>query len=121
MANLVSKPTVIPAAGTPTKVIEEFFGRVSSNSGELSVAKMTSPQGWSEPGQTPDFDEYTVVLRGKLQVELRGIVHEVGAGQGIRVNRGEWVRYSTPFAGGAEYIAICLPAFSPDNVHRDKT
>jgi quercetin dioxygenase-like cupin family protein len=111
---------VIHAAGTPPKIIEEFFGRVNSKTAEISIAKMTSPQGWSEPGQTPEFDEYTVVLRGKLRVETRGGVHEISAGQAIEVSRGEWVRYSTPFAGGAEYVAVCVPAFSPETVHRDR-
>jgi len=121
MAQLITKPTVIPAAGRPPKIIEELFGRVNSKSAEISIAKMTSPGGWSEPGQTPEFDEYTVVLKGKLRVETRGGVHEISAGEGIKVERGEWVRYSTPFPDGAEYIAICVPAFSPDTVHRDNS
>jgi len=120
MAKLISKPTVIPAVGEPPKIIEEFFGRVNSQSAALSIAKMTSPSGWREPGQTPEFDEYTVVLRGELQVETRDGIQKVGAGQAILVSAGEWVRYSTPGALGAEYLAVCLPAFSPSTVHRDE-
>lgn len=120
MAKFISAPTVIPAAGEPPKIIEEFFGRVNSATAQASIAKMTSPSGWREPGQTPEFNEYTVVLRGELQVETRSAIHKVAAGQAILVDAGEWVRYSTPIAGGAEYIAICLPAFSPQTVHRDE-
>ena len=120
MAKLISKPTVIPAAGEPPKIIEEFFGRVNSQTSTLSIARMTSPCGWHEPGQTPEFDEYTVVLRGELQVETRNATYQVGAGKAIVISAGEWVRYSTPGAEGAEYIAICLPAFSPATVHRDE-
>jgi mannose-6-phosphate isomerase-like protein (cupin superfamily) len=120
MAKFISAPTVIPAAGQPPKIIEEFFGRVNSQTSEVSIAKMTSPSGWREPGQTPEFDEYTVVLRGELRVETRSAIHKVAAGQGILVNAGEWVRYSTPGEEGAEYIAVCLPAFSPQKVHRDE-
>jgi len=119
MARLITKPTVIPAAGEPPKIIEEFFGRVNSQTSTVSIARMTSPSGWREPGQTPEFDEYTVVLKGELQVETRESVLEVGAGQAILVSAGEWVRYSTPGAAGAEYIAVCLPAFSPATVRRD--
>ena len=119
MARVISAPTVIPAAGERPKIIEEFIGRVNSGTANISIAKMTSPPGWSEPGQTPEFDEYTIVLRGELQVETREAVHRVSAGQAIIMSRGEWVRYSTPGSQGAEYIAICLPAFSPGTVHRD--
>jgi mannose-6-phosphate isomerase-like protein (cupin superfamily) len=119
MAKIISAPTVIPAAGQPPKIIEEFFGRVNSASPQVSIAKMTSPSGWREPGQMPEFDEYTVVLHGELQVETRSGLHQVLSGQAILVSAGEWVRYSTPGATGAEYIAICLPAFSPETVHRD--
>jgi mannose-6-phosphate isomerase-like protein (cupin superfamily) len=119
MARLISKPTVIPAAGQPPKIIEEFFGRVNTATPAISIAKMTSPSGWREPGQTPAFDEYTVVLKGELQVETRYAVTQVAAGQAILINAGEWVRYSTPGSQGAEYIAVCLPAFSPETVHRD--
>ena len=119
MATLFSKPTVIPAAGQPPKIIEEFIGRINSNSTTLSIARMISPPGWREPGQTPEFDEYTVVLRGALEVKTLDAVYNVAAGQAIIVPAGEWVRYSTPGAEGAEYIAVCLPAFSPQTVHRE--
>jgi quercetin dioxygenase-like cupin family protein len=120
MAKLISAPTVIPAAGQPRKIIEEFIGRINSQTSAVSIAKMTSPSGWREPAQTPEFDEYTVVLKGELQVKTREAVHKVAAGQGIIVSAGEWVRYSTPASDGAEYIAVCLPAFSPQSVHRDE-
>jgi quercetin dioxygenase-like cupin family protein len=120
MANLISTPTVIPAAGEPPKIIEEFIGQVNSQTSTLSIAKMTSPSGWREPGQTPEFDEYTIVLKGELLVETREAVHKVAAGQAIVVNAGEWVRYSTPRSDGAQYIAVCLPAFSLGTVHRDQ-
>jgi quercetin dioxygenase-like cupin family protein len=119
MPRLISAPTVIPAAGQPPKIIEEFIGRVNSNSAAVSIAKMTSPSGWREPGQTPEFDEYTIVLKGELEVETRDAVHRVAAGQAIIVHAGEWIRYGTPGPAGAEYIAVCLPAFSPSTVHRD--
>ena len=120
MPRLIAKPTVVPAAGRPPKIIEEFVGRVNSQTSALSIAKMTSPSGWHEPGQTPEFDEYTIVLKGELQVETREAIHTVAAGQAIIVHAGEWVRYATPAAEGAEYIAVCLPAFSPSTVHRDE-
>ena len=121
MATLISKTTVIPAVGQPPKIIEEFIGRVNSGTAAVSVARMTSPPGWVEPGQRPDFTEYTVVLRGELCVESeRGGALRVRAGQAVLVPAGEWVRYSTPGADGAEYIAVCLPAFSPRTVHRDE-
>ena len=119
MAVLIERPTRIEAAGKPPKTIEEFVGRVNSKTSAASIARMTSPAGWSEPGQTPDFDEYSVVLRGTLRVETKAGVLEVRAGQAVFAPKGEWVRYSTPDAGGAEYVAVCLPAFSPDIVHRD--
>lgn len=119
MARLVNKPTIIPAAGEPPKIIEEFIGRVNSQTPSLSIARMTSPSGWREPGQTPEFDEYTVVLKGELEVETRAAVHKVAAGQAIIVSAGEWVRYSTPGPEGAHYLAVCLPAFSLQSVHRD--
>jgi len=119
VATFIAAPTVIEAAGTPTKRIEEFAGRVNSSTGEVSIARMKSPSGWSEPGQVPEFDEYTVVLAGTLHVELKDGGYNVSAGQAIIVHAGEWVRYSTPSPQGAEYIAVCLPAFSPDIVHRD--
>ena len=119
MATYIAKPTVIPAAGEPPKVIEEFFGRVNSQTAAVSIAKMTSPSGWREPGQTPEFDEYTVVLSGELEVETRTVTHKITAGQAILIHAGEWVRYSTPGAQGAQYIAVCVPAFAPATVHRD--
>lgn len=116
---IIKTPTKIEAAGKPPKLIEEFIGHVNSKTTDLSVAKMTSPSGWSEPGQTPEFDEYTVVLKGALRIETKTESKDVLAGQAVIVPRGEWVRYSTPGADGAEYIAVCLPAFSPKIVHRD--
>lgn len=119
MPKLIQAPSVIKAAGNKPKIIEEFVGRVNSGTSELSIARMRSPAGWVEPGQTPEFDEYTVVLSGMLRVTTRTARTDVRAGQAIIVSRGEWVQYSTPEAGGAEYMAICLPAFSPQAVHRD--
>jgi quercetin dioxygenase-like cupin family protein len=119
MAQIIQQPTRIQAPGRPPKTIEEFIGLVNSQTTAVSIARMVSPTGWSEPGQKPDFDEFTIVLRGQLRVETRGDVHLVGAGQAIIVSRGEWVRYSTPSVDGAEYVAVCLPAFSPQTVHRD--
>ncbi|EAU67599.1 cupin domain protein [Stigmatella aurantiaca DW4/3-1] len=116
---LIPSPTRVEAAGNKPKLIDEYVGRVNSKTGELSVAHMRSPGGWVEPGQTPAFREYTVVLRGWLRVEHRGGSLDVRAGQGVVCEPGEWIRYSTPGEEGAEYIAICLPAFSPDTVHRD--
>ena len=120
MPQLIDAPTRIQAHGQPPKTIEEFIGRVNSKTESVSVARMISPSGWSEPGQTPDFDEFTVVLRGELQVETREGVYRIAAGQAIVVHRGEWVRYSTPSPHGAEYISVCVPAFSPATVHRDQ-
>jgi len=119
MPRLIEQPTVIKAAGTKPKRIEEFAGRVNSAQGDVSVARMVSPEGWVEPGQRPTFQEVTLVLRGMLKVEHEGGVTEVRAGQAIVTAPGEWVRYSTPEDGGAEYVAVCTPAFSPDTVHRD--
>ena len=119
MAIKIKTPTVIEAAGNKKKIIEEYFGLVNSAQGQISVAVMRSPSGWVEPGQTPDFDEYTVVLKGTLQVRNRDGVHDVPAGEAIIVSRREWVQYSTPGPEGAEYVAVCLPAFSPGSVHRD--
>lgn len=119
MARVILEPKTIPAVGQPPKLIEEFIGRVNSATSEASLARMTSPAGWQEPGQTPEFDEYTIVLRGMLQVETRSGTVRVQAGQAVIAPRGEWVRYSTPEPGGAEYIAVCVPAFSPGTVHRD--
>ncbi|MBA4138534.1 MAG: cupin [Opitutus sp.] len=119
MAKLIPQPTVIEAAGNRPKLIEEFFGRVNSKTDAVSIARMRSPGGWVEPGQTPEFDEYTVVLRGELQVATKSGTLAVRAGQAVLTPKGEWVQYSTPHADGAEYIAVCLPAFSPSTVHRD--
>lgn len=118
MPTLIEQPTVVPAAGTRPKRIEEFVGRVNTGTGAVSIARMTSPPGWVEPGQAPEFDEYTLVLEGALKVEFRGGSLDVGAGQAVSVRAGEWVRYSTP--QGAIYVAVCLPAFSLDTVHRDE-
>jgi mannose-6-phosphate isomerase-like protein (cupin superfamily) len=120
MAQCVKSPSVIKAAGNKEKIIREFFGRVNSNTSEVSVAHMISPEGWIEPGQCPDFNEYTVVLKGKLKIDTRDETFLVTEGQGIITGKNEWVQYSTPFEGGAEYIAVCLPAFSPDLVQREK-
>jgi ethanolamine utilization protein EutQ len=119
MPTLISAPTRIAAAGTKPKLIEEFIGRVNTGTSALSIAHMVSPSGWLEPGQTPDFDEYTVVLRGTLRVAHRNGTVDVKAGEAVVAHKGEWIQYSSPFEDGAEYIAVCLPAFSPDTVHRD--
>jgi mannose-6-phosphate isomerase-like protein (cupin superfamily) len=121
MPTLIPAPKIIQAAGNKPKRIEEFIGRVNSQTADVSIARMTSPSGWIEPGQTPQFDEYTLVLRGLLRVDSRGETLDVAAGQAIVAPRGQWVRYSTPGPEGAEYVAICLPAFSPQLVHRDPT
>jgi len=115
----IEKPTQIEAAGNKPKIIREYIGRVNSKSSALSIAHMLSPEGWQEPGQKPEFDEYTLVLKGTLRVSHEGGAIDVAAGQAVIAQRGEWVRYSSPFPGGAEYVAICLPAFSPETVHRD--
>jgi mannose-6-phosphate isomerase-like protein (cupin superfamily) len=117
---LIQRPTVVAAAGTRPKQIQEFAGRVNSGHTGVSVARMVSPAGWCEPGQRPEFEEITVVLRGMLRVEHEGGTLDVRAGQAIVTAPGEWVRYSTPEDGGAEYVAVCLPAFSPATVHRDQ-
>src|SRR5579885_1515012 len=119
MARHLSGPTRIQAAGNKPKIIEEFIGRGNSGTAEVSIARMQSPGGWVEPGQTPEFEEYTVVLKGRLTVRTREGVQEVRAGEAIITAAGEWVQYSSPDSEGAEYIAVCLPAFSPDTVHRD--
>lgn len=119
MPKLVERPTIIQAAGTKPKQIEEFAGRVNTGHDAVSVARMVSPEGWVEPGQRPEFEEITVVLQGMLRVEHETGVIEVRAGQAVVTRPGEWVRYSTPEPGGAEYVAVCLPAFSPTTVHRD--
>ncbi len=119
MPQRIEAPTVIQAAGNKPKRIEEFAGRVNSGHAAVSVARMQSPAGWEEPGQRPEFEEITVVLRGTVHVEFEGGSMDIAAGQAVVTAPGEWVRYSTPLEGGAEYIAVCLPAFSPDTVHRD--
>ena len=119
MPRFIEAPTVIAAAGNKPKRIEEYAGRVNSGHATVSVARMVSPDGWVEPGQRPEFEEITVVLRGALHVEHENGKTIVRAGQAIVTAPGEWVRYSSPESGGAEYVAVCLPAFSPDTVHRD--
>ena len=120
MPTLIETPTVIAAAGSKPKRIEEYAGRVNSSHEQVSVARMLSPEGWVEPGQRPEFEEITLVLRGTLHVEFEGGALDVRAGQAVVTMPGEWVRYSTPERGGAEYIAVCTPAFSPATVHRDE-
>ncbi|MCH7962764.1 MAG: cupin [Bacteroidetes bacterium] len=128
MVTFIKSPSIIEAAGNPSgpdldgkpKVIEEFIGRVNSKTEVVSIAKMKSPAGWIEPGQTPVFDEYTIVLKGTLRVESKGKTTDVKQGEAIIAHKGEWVRYSSPLPEGAEYIAVCLPAFSPEIVHRNK-
>ena len=120
MPRLISRPAVVEAAGTKPKRIQEFAGRVNSGHAGVSIARMTSPPGWQEPGQRPEFEEITIVLRGMLRVEHAGGTLDVRAGQAVVAEPGEWVRYSTPEPEGAEYIAVCLPAFSPATVHRDE-
>ena len=120
MPRLISAPAVVAAAGTRPKRIEEFAGRVNSGHADVSVARMTSPSGWQEPGQRPEFEEITVVLRGMVRVEHERGALDVHAGQAVVTAPGEWIRYSTPGPDGAEYVTVCLPAFSPDTVHRDE-
>ena len=119
MPTIIAAPSVIQAAGQPPKRIEEYAGRVNSGHDNVSVARMKSPSGWVEPGQRPEFEEITVVLRGMLRVEHEGGTVDVRAGQAIVTHPGEWMRYSSPEADGAEYVAVCLPAFSMETVHRD--
>jgi len=119
MPELIEGPSRVAAAGEPPKLIDEFVGRASSGTAGLSIARMRSPSGWAEPGQRPDFDEFTVVLRGEVVVETEDGTLTVTAGQAVHTRPGEWIRYSTPGPDGAEYISVCVPAFSPDTVHRD--
>ena len=119
MPRLIERPTRVPAAGNKPKLIDEYVGRMNSSTSGVSVAHMRSPQGWVEPGQTPEFDEYTIVLKGVLRVTHREGAFDVRAGEAVIARRGEWVQYSTPGAEGAEYVAVCTPAFSPETVHRD--
>jgi len=121
MPRKINEPTIVKAAGNKPKSIEEFVGRVNTNTSDVSVARMRSPQGWVEPGQKPEFDEYTIVLKGELHIKTsEGKTIIVKANEAIISNKGEWVQYSTPAEGGAEYVAVCLPAFSPKLVHRDE-
>ena len=115
----ILKPTVIKSAGNKPKLIEEYIGRVNSGTSEISVARMKSPAGWEEPGQKPEFDEYTLVLRGMLRVKTKDQTFDIQAGEAVIVHANEWIQYSTPSEDGAEYIAICVPAFSPETVHRE--
>lgn len=119
MPTLIASPSRIEAAGNKPKIIEEFIGRVNSRTTGVSIARMRSPGGWVEPGQTPEFDEYTVVLKGLLRVKHKDGILDVPEGHAVIVRRGEWAQYSTPHEGGAEYVAVCIPAFSTDIVHRD--
>lgn len=120
MIRKIEKPTVIKAAGNKPKKIEEFIGAVNSNTTDLSIARMQSPPGWLEPGQKPEFDEYTVVLKGTLRIKTSEKEFDINEGQAVIISANEWVQYSSPTEEGAEYIAVCLPAFTPDTVHRDK-
>jgi ethanolamine utilization protein EutQ len=121
MPTLISQPTRIRSAGNKPKLIDEYIGRVNSQTTAVSVAHMRSPEGWEEPRQTPEFDEFTIVLKGTVRVQHKSGQMDVVAGQAVVAHRGEWIQYSTPKEGGAEYIAVCLPAFSPGTVHRDQT
>lgn len=121
MAQFINSPSIVKAAGNKEKIIKEFFGHVNSKTSEVSIAQMKSPEGWVEPGQSPEFNEYTVVLKGKLRIATKNEEFIVSEGQGIMTVKNEWVQYSTPFEGGAEYIAVCLPAFSMDLVRRDNS
>jgi mannose-6-phosphate isomerase-like protein (cupin superfamily) len=119
MIQFIKSPSIIKAAGNKEKIIKEFFGHVNSKTAEVSIAHMKSPAGWEEPGQCPKFNEYTVVLKGKLKITTKEDEFLITEGQGIMTAKDEWVKYSTPFEDGAEYISVCLPAFSPEMVHRD--
>ncbi len=119
MIRVLKTPSVIRAAGNGNKIIREYFGRVNSGTSEVSIARMESHQGWEEPGQRPDFNEYTVVLRGTLKVRTLTDDFNVSEGEAVLAPAGEWIQYSTPYPGGAEYVAVCLPAFTPETVHRD--
>ena len=119
MVKIISTPSLIKSAGNKEKRIEEYFGRMNSDTSEVSIARMVSQEGWEEPGQCPEFNEYTLVINGSLKVTTKTAEYKVEAGQAVLAEAGEWIQYSTPFDGGAEYIAVCLPAFSPGSVHRD--
>jgi mannose-6-phosphate isomerase-like protein (cupin superfamily) len=120
MARIIKTPSIVKAAGTKEKIIKEFIGNVNTKTSGVSIAMMKSPEGWEEPGQTPEFDEYTVVLKGELKVSTREGDFYVRAGEAIIADKGEWIRYSSPSPEGAEYVAVCLPAFTPATVHRDE-
>jgi mannose-6-phosphate isomerase-like protein (cupin superfamily) len=120
VALFIGKPTIVQAAGNKPKLIEEFIGRLNTSTSVMSIARMSSPSGWAEPGQRPEFDEYTVVLEGSMHVKLEDGEFDVAAGQAVLIQKGEWAQYSTPHADGARYISVCLPAFSPGTVHRDR-
>jgi mannose-6-phosphate isomerase-like protein (cupin superfamily) len=120
MTKIIKKPAEIKAHGNKPKIIQEFIGLLNSSTEDVSVAKMNSPEGWIEPGQTPEFDEHTVVLNGTLHIKTEKESFDVKAGEAFMASKGEWVQYSTPYSGGAEYIAVCVPAFSPKLVHRDE-
>jgi mannose-6-phosphate isomerase-like protein (cupin superfamily) len=120
LAKKINSPSIVTASGNKPKKIEEFVGRVNSNTASVSIARMKSPTGWVEPGQKPEFDEYTIILKGMLRVKTDKETIDVREGEAVIVNKDEWVQYSTPDDGGAEYIAVCLPAFSPGTVHRDE-
>jgi mannose-6-phosphate isomerase-like protein (cupin superfamily) len=119
MAKIIEKPTEIKAHGNKLKIIQEFIGKINTDNKKISIARMNSPQGWSEPGQTPQFDEYTIVLKGTLCINTKEKIFNVEAGQAFFAAKGQWVQYSTPHPGGSQYIAVCVPAFSPELVHRD--
>ncbi len=119
MVNKIDKPGIIKSAGNKEKIIKEYFGRVNSGDTNVSIAFMHSPEGWIEPGQSPGFDEYTVVTRGTLHIKTKESEFDVKAGEAVYVSKNEWVQYSSPYTEGAEYVAVCLPAFSPDTVNRD--
>ena len=120
MVQFINSPSIIKAAGNKEKIIKEFFGHVNSKTTEVSIAHMKSPEGWEEPGQSPEFNEYTVVLSGTLHVKTKEKEYDIAVGQGILVEKGEWVQYGSPYENGAVYMAVCLPAFSPDTVNRDE-
>lgn len=119
MPTIIPAPTIISSAGNKQKMIEEYVGKVNTKTSEVSVARMASPEGWEEPGQRPEFDEYTIVLKGALKVETKNDSFDITAGSAIITHKGEWIKYSTPYEEGAEYIAVCIPAFSPETVNRD--
>lgn len=120
MVKIIKGPSTVKAAGNKEKIIKEYFGRVNSNTSEVSFAIMKSPEGWEEPGQKPEFNEYTLVLKGKLKINTRDEEIILSEGEAVLAEKGDWVRYSSPYLGGAEYIAVCVPAFSPSTVHRDE-